>query len=99
MAEKESIASKIFLSELARKYSYSIMAGISTISLLVISISLLPISKKAAIWNGCIKTTSNHLKENGFQANDSEIEATSVVLCTGSSIPARRQSSNPQPKD
>ncbi len=80
--------------ELIRSHAYPALAAISTISFLSIAVSLIPISRQASSWNVCIKATRDHLKNKGFVASPKELEATSVVLCNGSSIPARRNDAN-----
>lgn len=71
--------------------SYPFLALFSTISFLIIASSLIPISRQASNWNTCVNTTKNHLKRKAIRASEQEIKATAVVLCNGSSIPAKRK--------
>ena len=67
------------------------LASLGTFSVFVITILMIPLSKQASSWNVCVDATKSHLRTNGFQASAKETEATAVVLCNGSSIPASRQ--------
>jgi len=61
-------------------------AIISTAAIVLIAISLIPISRKAAYWNRCIDKTVNWInkKENDFNGWDkASKESIAVAVCNG----------------
>ena len=59
---------------------------ISTASVVLIAISLVPISRKAAYWNRCLDKTVNWINENEKNLNgwDKEAkESLAVAVCNG----------------
>ena len=60
--------------------------GLCGISLMVIGIRLLPLSRQSTIWNGCVQTTKDFLTAlPDFVAADAgDLQAMAVNLCNGS---------------
>tara|TARA_B100001093_G_scaffold42546_1_gene36157 strand:- start:1935 stop:2189 length:255 start_codon:yes stop_codon:yes gene_type:complete len=58
----------------------------STAAIVLIAISLIPISRKAAYWNRCLDKTASWLneKENGLKGWDkASKESIAVAICNG----------------
>ena len=58
----------------------------STASIVVIAISLIPISRKAAYWNRCLDKTVRWINENEIDLKDWDKEAKeslAVAVCNG----------------
>ena len=59
--------------------------GFIAVSFTTVSIQLIPLSKKASIWNRCVKKTSVSLSQvKAFQQiDDQSKEVLSVMICNG----------------
>jgi len=59
--------------------------GFIAVSFTTVSIQLFPLSKKASIWNRCVKKTSVSLSQvKAFQQiDDQSKEVLSVMICNG----------------
>ena len=79
--EKESQT----LREMVRSHAYPVLAGLSTASILLIAVSIIPIANQATSWNNCLNTTESFLSTvPGLKSVDAAgIEAMSVNLCNG----------------
>ena len=58
----------------------------STTAIVLIAVSLIPVSRKAAYWNRCLDKTVRWLneKENGLKGWDkASIESIAVAVCNG----------------
>ena len=67
------------------RFSNNFFLGLIAFSFTTVSIQLMPLSKKASLWNRClVKTTSSLSKVKGLQEMDDQSrEVLSVMICNG----------------
>ncbi|WP_231906013.1 Ets-domain-containing protein [Prochlorococcus sp. MIT 1306] len=77
--------------EMVRSHAFPVLAALSTISLIVIAWSLIPISRQAARWNGCFEESLRWQRRDFSTESKTISKLWATRYCNGGSLPMPRK--------
>ncbi|WP_413314669.1 MULTISPECIES: Ets-domain-containing protein [unclassified Prochlorococcus] len=82
---------KLPLREMVRAHAFPVLAALSTISIIVIAWSLIPISRQAARWNGCFEESLRWQRRDFPKESIPISKLWATRYCNGGSLPMPRK--------
>ncbi|HGY5548497.1 MAG: Ets-domain-containing protein [Prochlorococcus sp.] len=88
MSDSDHENKKMSPREMVRAHAYPVFAALSTISIIVIAVSLIPISRQASRWNGCFQESLRWHRQRMDSPKDSlpVSKLWSTRYCNGGSL-------------
>lgn len=90
MSDTDKESKKMTPREMVRAHAYPVLAALSTISIIVIAGSVIPISRQAARWNVCFQESLRLQRKDNPKDSLSYWKLLSTRYCNGGALPMPR---------